>query len=198
MCSSVVVKQWPEPGNDAPNRAAALLGHRWHLFYPQINVWAPSLTPVCVPGSGASFVCVVLARGLACFGAPLEEAWFPEPQPRPAEPPAANVKYCKLFSLFCVGGGGSMSGSRLVSLHRAIITYAFIFVLIGTIAGPPPPPSLLCGGAASEAAPLLRSFSYSIGRPAAGLSLSAGTVDSKESPRLWKRIVEPDDIINED
>lgn len=39
-----------------------------------------------------------------------------------------------------------MLGWWPMQLRWAIITYAFIFVLIGTIAGPPPQPSLLRGG----------------------------------------------------
>lgn len=98
----------------------------------------------------ASFVCV--------FSLVIEpvRALLELPDPRPAEPPAG--KYCKLSPL--CAKGRSMLGSRLMSLHRAIITYAFIFVLIGTIAGPPPPPSLLGGGAASE--PLRSSAAFLI------------------------------------
>lgn len=55
-----------------------------------------------------------------------------------------SLKYTQTLLLFFFRDGGGRWWP--MQLRWAIITYAFIFVLIGTIAGPPPPPSLLRGG----------------------------------------------------
>lgn len=55
---------------------------------------------------------------------------------------------------------------RVSERERALITYAFIFVLIGTIAGSPPPLSLRVAGGRQAASQSLRSLSYSMGCPA--------------------------------
>lgn len=146
MCSSVIVKQCPKPGNDAPN------GHQ-HSCY----IAASNLTTKKIPHTFLYFyltlarvptrhhLCARGARDLAHFGLLWRRA-------RHVLCPSAvqrSLKYTQtLLLLFFLGrgGGGSMLGWWPMQLRWAIITYAFIFVLIGTIAGPPPQPSLLRGG----------------------------------------------------
>lgn len=53
VCSSVIVKQCPKPGNDAPN------GHqhfKWHLFYHRDKFRIVFNARVCVPKGSTSFV----------------------------------------------------------------------------------------------------------------------------------------------
>lgn len=99
-----------------------------------------------------------------------------------------SLKYTQTLLLFFFGGE-SMLGWWPMLLRWAIITYAFIFVLIGTIAGPPPPPpSLLRGGQHQSSS---AAFLIQLDVPAArGLSSSSRSSSllsgrvSKQSPHL--------------
>lgn len=90
-----------------------------------------------------------------------------------------------------------MLGWWLMRLHWAIITYAFIFVLIGTIAGAPPPPSLLCGGQHQcRSAAFLIQLDVPAARGLRSNLLSVGGFKGK--PTSMGDHCDPDYIISED